>query len=82
MRFRTTLPIGCTVKAGSIPVRLLSSVECESETPIKVDLVNGVGLIAMADERSIDDINSNPANIYHRPNSVIEPTSRRRADPI
>jgi hypothetical protein len=30
--------------------------------------VNGVGLIAMADERSIDDINNNPANIYHRPN--------------
>ena len=71
MRFKTTLPKGCMVKAGSIPVRLLGPVECETETPIKVDLVSGVGLMAMADEQSIDDINNNPNNAYHKPNKTL-----------
>jgi len=74
MRFKTTLPKGCVVKAGPIPVRLLASVECETETPIKVDLVSGVGQVAMADEQSIDDISNNPANAYYRPNSPPGPS--------
>lgn len=71
MRFKTTLPAGCMVKAGSIPVRLLGPVECETATPIKVDLVNGVGLMAMADEQSIDNINNSPNNVYHKPNANL-----------
>ncbi len=66
MKFKTTLPKGCIVKAGGIPVELMESVECESETPISVDIVNGVGVIAMADNKSIDDINNNPNNIYFK----------------
>jgi len=54
MRFKTTLPKGCMVKAGGIPVRLCEAVDCESGTPIRVEFANGVGLVAMADTRSID----------------------------
>jgi len=81
MRFKTTLPSGCTVKAGSIPVRLLTSVECETETPIKVDLVSGLGLVAMADEQSIDDISNNPASAYHCFNASGQPRLAQGDEP-
>ena len=68
MTFKTTLPKGCIVKAGDIPIQLCNPVEVESNTPITIDLLSGIGLVARADKQSIDDINNNPNNVYYRPN--------------
>lgn len=72
MRFTTTLPKGCIVKAGDIPVEIQSSVEVKSDTPIIVEIVSGIGTVVRADNRSIDSINNDPDNIYHLSKKHVE----------
>ena len=43
----------------------MESVEAVSETPIVVDRQFGVGVFVGADTKSMDDINTNPGNLYY-----------------
>lgn len=46
--YRETLPEGCVVHCGGIPVTLLATVEVESATRIELRLSDGIGVHAVA----------------------------------